>query len=252
MNEYELQLNGNEAVANDVQKKVQVVGIKNLDVSKAKELGLFDRISNLMCLFHTTISAAYSVYGKMDYLLGACNIQKRDIQKACNDFERSVNKFLTFWTDYYAKGDAGVEINREKEILYHQLMQWAQLPESWNLGDKQRTNTPTDVVIEIDQEDRVLRLKKTVVSTDAVGDVEESWCVTRFDKDKQYTIYENMDKASAVMVAKRLSSEDASCLYTASIITDYTERKTIVTPFKAYKGGDVIGSIRKEFQKEEL
>ena len=59
------------------------------------------------------------------------------------------------------------------------------------------------------------------------------------------TVEENMDKASAMMVAKRLSSEDSDNIYTASRVREYMERKTDIVPFKAYKENQVVGSLTK-------
>ena len=58
-----------------------------------------------------------------------------------------------------------------------------------------------------------------------------------------------MDKASAMMVAKRLSSDDEKNIYTASRVRDYTEKRVDVTPFKAYKANKVVGKLIKQFKQ---
>ena len=54
-----------------------------------------------------------------------------------------------------------------------------------------------------------------------------------------------MDKASAMMVAKRLSADDTTNIYTASMVRDYMERKTEITPYKAYKANETVGRLTK-------
>ena len=52
-----------------------------------------------------------------------------------------------------------------------------------------------------------------------------------------------MDKASALIVAKRLSDENPDNIYSASIIRDLVEKRTEVMPFKAFKGNETVGKI---------
>jgi hypothetical protein len=52
-----------------------------------------------------------------------------------------------------------------------------------------------------------------------------------------------MDKASALMVAKRLSDENKDNIYSASIIRDLVEKRTEVMPFKAFKANETVGKI---------
>ena len=90
----------------------------------------------------------------------------------------------------------------------------------------------------------------TTLKEEIVGDDEETWCVTKYDtkKHNQVTVEENMDKASAMMVAKRLSSEDSENIYTASRVREYMERKTDIVPFKAYKANETVGHLMKQFK----
>jgi hypothetical protein len=128
-------------------------------------------------------------------------------------------------------------------------MDWAQLPTKWELGDKQRVDDEgLDVAIRINLDNgKQYTFKTTILKEDIVGDDNETWCVTKYDtkEHKQTTIEENMDKASAMMVAKRLSSEDDDNIYTASRVREYLERKTEIVPFKAYKENQVVGSLTK-------
>jgi hypothetical protein len=58
-----------------------------------------------------------------------------------------------------------------------------------------------------------------------------------------------MDKASAQMVAKRLSADDKENVYIASRILQYTQKVKEVLPEKAYRGNEVIGNTRKVLKK---
>lgn len=242
-----LELDGSNVVADDVEKKIRTTGVKGLDFEKAKELGFFNRISNLLCATHASIMAAYRIYGGVDYLLSEFGGRKNEIAREMGVFEKSFTRFINFWTDYYAHGGAAREVNEETEVLFRRIMAWAQLPMTWELGGKQRTDDDLDVAIRINTEEKQYTFRKNTVNTELVGEAEESWCVTKYDvrEHKQTTVEENMDKASAMMVAKRLSAKDADNIYTASVVRDYMERKTDITPFKAYKANETVGRLTK-------
>ena len=246
-----IELNGSSVVEDDVEKKIRTTGVRGLDFEKAKELGFFTRISNLLCAAHASIMAAYRIYGGVDYLLSEFGGRKNEIAREMNVFEKAFTRFVNFWTDYYAHGDAVREVNEETETLFRRIMEWAQLPMAWNLGDPQRVeDNGLDVAIRIDTDDKQYTFRKTVLDGDMVGESEESWCVTKYDTKEhvQTSIEEGMDKASAMMVAKRLSQEDAENIYTASVVRTYMERKTEVTPFKAYKANETVGRLMKQFK----
>lgn len=243
-----LELDGSSVVADDVEKKIRTTGVKGLDFEKAKELGFFNRISNLLCATHASIMAAYRIYGGVDYLLSEFGGRKNEIAREMGVFEKSFTRFINFWTDYYAHGGAAREVNEETEVLFRRIMAWAQLPMTWELGGKQRTDDDDlDVAIRIDTDEKQYTFRNNTVNTELVGEAEESWCVTKYDvrEHKQTTVEENMDKASAMMVAKRLSAEDADNIYTASVVRDYMERKTDITPYKAYKANETVGRLTK-------
>lgn len=243
-----IELVGSVEIAKDVERKIRNTGVRGMDMQKAKELGFFDRISNLLCACHATVVAAYHIYGYVDYMLTDYGARKNDIAKSMNDYERAFDKFMRFWTDYYAHGVAGEEVNNESEGLYHRIMEWAQLPEKWTLGDKQRIDDDSDVAIKIgNEEDGYLYFHKTVTDKEEVGESKESWCVTKYEPNeyRQTTVNTDMDKASAMMVAKRLSEEDPKNIYTASIVRKCSETHTTVTPFKAFQNNATIGKITK-------
>lgn len=241
-----IELVGSVCVEKDVKKKIQQVGVRGMDIEKAKEFGFFNRISNLLCVTHSAICAAYKVYGIADAMLSEFGARRNDIAKTMNDYDKAVEKMLNFWTSYYSKGSAGEEVNEESENLFHHIMEWSQLPEEWHLGDEQRVKTKNDVAIKVNIDNKTLYFHKTTIKTEMVVKETESWCVTRFDtkEHRQVSVEENMDKASAMMVAKRLSSEDTENIYTASVVQDVAERSTVVIPFKAYKDNNTIGSIK--------
>ena len=243
-----IELSEASVVSDDIQKKLRTAGVRGLDFEKAKELGFFTRISNLLCASHASIMAAYRIYGGVDYLLSEFGGRKNEINREMNNFEKAFTKFINFWTDYYAHGGAGREVNEETEVLYRRIMEWAQLPYQWELGDKQRVDdNGLDVAIRMDVDDKQYTFRKTVLDGETVGESDETWCVTKYDvlEHKQTTVEDNMDKASAMMVAKRLSADDTTNIYTASMVRDYMERKTEITPYKAYKANETVGRLTK-------
>lgn len=246
-----IELNDASVIEDDVIKKIRTAGVRGLDFEKAKELGFFTRISNLLCVTHASIMAAYRVYGGVDYLLTEFGGRKNEIAREMNNFEKAFTKFINFWTGYYASGAAGIEMNEETEVLFRKIMEWSQLPYDWNLGDRQRIENVTNVAIRIDTpEGKQYTFNTSDVITETEMRGKESWCVTKYDtkEHKQVTVESDMDKASAMMVAKRLSSEDTENIYTASIVADFVEKVTKVTPYKAYKANEVIGKITETFR----
>lgn len=243
-----IELVGSVEVAEDIAAKVRTIGVRGLDLEKAKELGVFQRISLLLCAAHSSIMAAYRIYGGVDYLLSELGATRHDIKREMNSFEKSIDRFVNFWTGYYANGQASAEMNEEVENLYHRIMDWAQLPETWKLGESQHTDNNDGVAIVVKRKDeRDLYFHNSVLDAELVEDVTESWCVTKYDEHtKAHTTCEtDMDKASAMMVAKRLSQQDTASIYTASIVREFVEKRTEVTPYKCYKNNETIGKLKK-------
>lgn len=247
-----IELKESSVVEDDVYKRIHTTGVKGLSYENAKELGFFTRISNLLCASHASIMAAYRIYGGVDYLLSEYGGRKNEISREMNIFEKAFSRFVSFWTDYYAHGGAGREVNDETEMLFRRIMEWAQLPMEWNLGDPQRVeDNDLSVALRINSEDKQYTFHQTCFGEETIGDAKESWCVTRYDtkEHRQTTVDENMDKASAMMVAKRLSSEDSENIYTASVVREYVERKTDITPYRAYKANETVGNLTKQFKQ---
>lgn len=250
-----IELNGGVKLENNVEEIIKTVGVRGLDIQKAKELGVFQHISLLLCSMHTTVCAAYKIFSSVDYLLTQVGAKKHEIKKACNDFEVSFDKFFRFFKDYYVddyenERDRDIEVANDVENLYHKIMEWSQLPENWQLGDEQRTKNTNGEIIKVQTEDITLTFNKCDLKKELVSEIKESWCVTKYDVHEraQTTINTGMDKASAIMVAKRLSAEDEKNFYTATTIREYTENKSEAIPFRVFRGNKTVGTHKKTFK----
>lgn len=247
-----LELSDASVVEGDVIKRIQTTGVKGLDFEKAKELGFFKRISNLLCAAHASIMAAYRIYGGVDYLLSEFGGRKNEIAREMNMFERAFDRFVNFWTTYYAHGKAGIEVSEETETLFRHIMEWAQLPYKWELGDEQRVdNSDAEIALRMNVNDKEYTFRVTPLKEEILDNGKETWCVTKYDRKehKQVTVETNMDKASALMVAKRMSAEDKENIYTASMVHEQVVRTTVITPFKAFRANETIGRITKQKTK---
>ena len=149
----------------DVKRIIKKVGVYGLDVEKAQELGVIDRISYMLCLMHTCISTGYMIYADVGYMLDTLHGKKHEISKACNQFERSVEKFMAFWSSNYQTLQGVREMNRETDTLYHLVMKWAQLDEQWELGKPIHVENDTDTFVKVDLGDRDLKIKRTTVES---------------------------------------------------------------------------------------
>lgn len=236
---------GGVEIADDIQHRIMTTGVRGLDYEKARELGVFQRISNLLCVAHVSIMAAYRVYGGVDYLIDQLHARKNEIAKEMNKFDKAFDRFVKFWTDYYSSGKSGKEVNFEVENLYHHIMGWMQMPETWQLGEPQRTEFAEDLAIKIDiPNDKVLTFYKAEMDNE-IKECKEQWGVLCYNTqtNEQRVVNTNMDKSSAFMVAKRLSDENKDNIYTACNIRDVIESKTEIVPYKAYKANETIGKI---------
>jgi hypothetical protein len=237
---------GSVDVANDIKNKVRTTGVRGLDFEKATELGVFQRIANLLCVTHASVMAAYLVYGEVGYLMDELKARRNEIAREMNMFDKAFDRFVKFWTGYYASGTSAREVNYETERLYHKIMEWMQMPETWQLGEEQRTTSFREGCIRIDlPDDKVFTFYKAELNHELVGEPKETWGVFCYDPNtgKQTSVYTDMDKASALMVAKRLSDENPDNIYSASIIRDLVEKRTEVMPFKAFKGNETVGKL---------
>lgn len=233
-----------------VSTAVKVAGVKGLSHEKAMELGYYDRISNLLALLTASLGAAYRVYGHIDALLTAFGVKRHEIKKNCTTFEEAWEKFLNFWgcNGYFEKERAG-DMEKDIDELYRLLMRFGRLPIEWGLGDEQRVEK-APVALRIDDGDRWLNLFKTVLTREFIGEPEKQWCVTKFDENtrRQDSVYTGMEKADAMMVAKRLSAEDPKNIYSASVLTEFTEKRTEIMPMHAYRNNVEVGQKGKSME----
>ena len=58
-----IELEDASVIVSDIEKRIRTTGVKGLDFEKAQELGMFQRIANLLCASHASITAAYRIYG---------------------------------------------------------------------------------------------------------------------------------------------------------------------------------------------
>ena len=251
-----IEMKVSDEVRKGIMNRITQAHVRGLSVEKAEELGVFRRMSLLLCGMHSLNAAAVRVWGQVNYMLEILGADKKhDIRVACNQFQIAFDNYMAFWSRYYNKNsDAVREMNDEVEELYHQFMRWAQLPESWGLGEPQNTPDETDTMIQVLEEssDRVLRFHRSIADSQIIDEPKESWMVTKYNRRtrRQESVEEGIDKASAQMIAKRLSAEDAENIYTASCVREYTQKVMEVLPMKAYKANKTIGTIRKVFKKK--
>ena len=133
MNEEQvIEMKVSDRAKSQIMNRVTQAHVRGMDFKKAEELGIFTRMSLLLCGMHSLSVTAYKLYGGVNYLLeilGADN--KHDIRVACTRFQNAVDDYMGFWTRYYSHNcNAVKEMNENVEELYHQFMRWAQLPES--------------------------------------------------------------------------------------------------------------------------
>lgn len=238
---------GGVKIADAIKERVRTMGIRGLDIERATELGVFERLANLICVVHSSIMTAYRVYGEVDCMLSDLNAYKHEIAHEMKLFDKAYERFAKFWKLYYANGNSGVDANQEIETLYHRIMEWMQLPETWQLGEAQRIPCKKDFAIDVEIGDgKVFTFYKADLNQETI-ESKETWGVLCFDPKRsvQVTVNTNMDKASALMVAKRLSAENPQYIYSASIIRDVVEKRTEVVPFKAFHANETVGKLVK-------
>ena len=248
MKKYEtIELVGKAEIEENVRKRIATTGVRGLSLERAQELGLFKRISLLLTAMHLSMQAADRIFNQVDTLLKDLGLRRNEITKACNEFDKASERFLKFWTDYYSKEESNADMDEDIEVLYGNILRWSTLPVNWQLGEPQfvkEKNIEASIVIDSEDSDKILRLSKSVIDEN-VDSCEESWCVTKYDvKEKSQTcIYSKMDKASALMSAKRLSADDEENIYSVSQMLYITKRETIITPVKAFRANATIGKI---------
>lgn len=237
-----------------VKGRIQRVGVKGLDIDKAKELGLMERISTILCAMHSLTMVSHRLYGEVNALFDMAHIKKHEIKAACNDFEKAYDRWFKFWRGYQTV-DGVKQMNNESADLLEQFMRWSQIPVHWELGDSQDAVSEREPMIEIDRGDRIWRVYRDVGESEIVGDVKEEWAVMRSDrpdgKSTMTCVERGLDKSSAFMCACRMSANDKDRLYTASKFESFTEKRLEVVPFKAYLNGETIGDIKSTIKQKK-
>lgn len=125
---------GGVEIAADIQHRIKTTGVRGLSLEKAQELGLFQRIANLLCVMHASFIAANHVYGSVVYIVSMMNARKNEIAREMNLFEKAYERFMKFWTGYYAKGKSVKEVkprNREFVSPYHGMDANSRTMEFW-------------------------------------------------------------------------------------------------------------------------
>ena len=216
-----------------------------LDLEKAKELGLFTRISNLVCAIHALNMTACRIKGEVDNLFDMAGARRHEIKRELENIDRAFDRFVEFFRGYQTI-DGVHDMNDEAEILYHQYMRWCQLPEHWALGDKQYTGAETEPLVTVECDNVDVNFYVSEIDHEDIEDPVEDYCVTKYDRKTrlQETAEDSVDKASAQMVAKRMSVNDPENMYTVSKLTTYTRRITYATPMKVFVNGNMVGSYR--------
>lgn len=233
-------------IESDVEKRIMTVGIKNLDFGKAKELGVFERLSLSICAFHSTVVAAYMIFSDVQYIIDELRAHKNEISKAVNDFERAFEKFSKFWSDYYVNGVDEKEVMGDTEALYNQILKWMQIPKNWQLGDKQRLDDDEDIAIRVTDNDKVFTFRNAVTSEN-VKEISESWCVNKYDIREHVSscLERDLDKGTATMIAKRSSANDPNSFYTVCKLTEVDKTENMINPYGVYKNNEKVGNIVK-------
>ena len=233
-------------VGKNIEERVRNVGVKNLDFAQAQEWGIFQRMSNILTVMHTTIMAAYMVYGEFDYLADIMHAKKNEVKREMNIFEKAIDRFFAYWTSFYKDKSVKKTVALQAEMLSKQLMKWMQVPERWKFGEPQQTDEPYDVGIRIVNGEEIYTFNAASLDVEPIA-CEETWGVLKYDPlaNKQMSVCDNMDKASALMVAKRMSDEDKEHYYTAAVIREITEKRVDVVPLKVFKANEIAGSITK-------
>lgn len=234
-------------IEESVRKRIATTGVRGLSLEKAQELGLFKRISLMLSAMELTFAAGRKIFKNVDEMLEELGVRKKDMAKACNEYEKAVHKFLGFWKEFAAKNYSQIDKQDDEYELYRNIMRWAMLPVDWSLGEEQlvrESDVDSSIVIDDEESESILRLSKSVAGEEVIS-YKESWCVTRYDVEtkKQECVYFDMDKASALMTAKRLSDDDKESIYAASQVLDVTKREAIVTPAKAFKANETVGKV---------
>lgn len=231
--------------------KVRELVLRNhkqgLDVDRAAELGLFQRISFLTCAVTTLYTTGYRLISNISNLFELAGANRYEVKRELKAMFDAYERFSKFFRGYQTS-EGKQEMGEEVSQFYHQYLRWCNLPEEWALGDKQMTEPETDPLILIDKVDKELRFYRSILEAEDLSEEEVEYCVTKYNPETstQETVEDKgLDKSYAQMVAKRYSANDPDGIYTASKLVTKNQRITEIYPLKAYENGELIGSYRK-------
>lgn len=246
-----IELNPTDADVAKAREIVSKVHKKGLSIDEAERLGLFSRISYLTCAASTLNHTTALLIDKIQTLFIMAGSNRHEVKRELDAFYKAYDRFSNFFRGYQTS--VGLkEMNEDVEQFYHQYMRWCNLPENWELGDKQLTEPETDPLILISKEDKDLRFYRSMLESEDLSEEKVEYCVTKYNPSthSQETIEDRgLDKAYAQMVAKRYSANDPDGIYTASMLVTKEQRTTEVVPLKAYENGELVGSYKKVFKK---
>lgn len=246
-----IELNPTDADVAKVNEIVRRSHKQGLDVKMAEELGVFRRISFLTCAISTLNYTAFRLYTEVDNLFDSVGSNRHEVKRELDAVYKAFDRFIKFFRGYQSM-EGFNEMKEETERFYHQFMRWCNLPEEWNLGDKQLTEPETDPLILISNEDKDLRFYRSIIDSEDLSEENVEYCVTKYNPatSTQETIEDKgLDKSYAQMVAKRYSANDPDGIYTASKLVTKEQRITEIYPLKAYGKGKLVGSYKKVFSK---
>lgn len=241
-------IKGGVTKVEDVEDKVRKVHVKGLNYDKAKELGVFNRVNNLLCVIHKSICAAYEIFGEVDYIMEQLHARKNEIAMEMNAFERAFDRFFAFFSSYYKKNKDHLGISQEAITLSKKLLQWSELPEKWQVGDKQFVDAlPKEDSIRVKLNDNQSFTFFTASKDVNIAHNNETHGVLCYNPNtgEQKSVHTDMDKASALMVAKRLSNENKENLYSVVSISDVVERRTDIKPLEVFVNNEKVGENAK-------
>ena len=236
--------------------KVRELVLRNhkqgLDVDRAAELGLFQRISFLTCAVTTLYTTGYRLISNISNLFELAGANRHEVKRELKAMFDAYERFSKFFRGYQTS-EGKQEMGEEVSQFYHQYLRWCNLPEEWALGDKQMTDPETDPLILIDKVDKELRFYRSILEAEDLSEEKIEYCVTKYNPatSTQETVEnKGLDKSTVGMVAKRYSANDPDGIYTASKLVTKEKRITEIYPLKAYENGELVGSYRKTFKQQ--
>ena len=236
--------------------KVRELVLRNhkqgLDVDRAAELGLFQRISFLTCAVTTLYTTGYRLISNISNLFELAGANRHEVKRELKAMFDAYERFSKFFRGYQTS-EGKQEMGEEVSQFYHQYLRWCNLPEEWALGDKQMTDPETDPLILICKVDKELRFYRSILEAEDLSEEKIEYCVTKYNPatSTQETIEDKgLDKSTIGMVAKRYSANDPDGIYTASKLVTKEQRITEIYPLKAYENGELVGSYRKTFKQQ--